>query len=208
MSEFVQGFEDLAGVSPGVCVFGATHAKRNSVEYRLARRVAGMIARRGVAVITGGGPGIMEAANRGAFEAGGVSIGLNIDLPAEQEPNQYITKLLQFRYFFARKYMFLYHSLAFVIFPGGYGTLDELFESLMLIQTARHPHFPVVLVGKEYWKGLLDWVDHQMIPNHYISPADRSLIAVLDDPEEIVGVALAQPPVQRPGRGKSNRMRM
>jgi uncharacterized protein (TIGR00730 family) len=208
MSEFVQGFEDLGGLAPGVCVFGATHSKRTSAEYRLARRVGGMIAQRGVAVITGAGPGIMEAANRGAFEAGGVSIGLNIDLPTEQKPNPYLTKLLHFRYFFTRKYMFLYHSLAYVIFPGGYGTFDELFESLTLIQTNRHPHFPVVLVGKDYWQGLLDWIDRRTIREGYILPADRALMVISDDPEEIVGTALAQsPPAEKPAR-KTRRMRM
>jgi uncharacterized protein (TIGR00730 family) len=174
----------------------------------MARRVGGMIAQRGVPVITGAGPGIMEAANRGAFEAGGVSIGLNIDLPTEQKPNPYLTKRLHFRYFFTRKYMFLYHSLAYVIFPGGYGTFDELFESLTLIQTNRHPHFPVVLVGKDYWQGLLDWIDRRTIREGYILPADRALMVISDDPEEIVGTALAQsPPAEKPAR-KTRRMRM
>jgi len=208
MSEFVQGFEDLSGLAPGVCVFGGTHAKRTSPEYRLARRVGGMIAQRGVPVITGAGPGIMEAANRGAFDAGGVSIGLNINLPTEQKPNPYTTNLLHFRYFFTRKYMFLYHSLAYLIFPGGYGTLDELFESLTLIQTGRNPHFPVVLVGKDYWQGLLDWIDRKTIREGYILPADRSLVVVCDDPEEIVDIALARSPAAEKPARKTRRMRM
>ena len=131
----------------------------------------------------------MEAANRGARDAGGVSVGLNIDLPTEQVSNEYVTKLINFRYFFARKYMFLYHSVAFVIFPGGFGTLDELFESLTLIQTERHPHFPVVLVGKEYWGGLLDWMKRRTLAEDYIAPEHLDLITLADEPNEIVEAA-------------------
>ncbi len=194
MSEFVEGFEELAEVASAVCIFGSSRAKRDSREYRLARTVAAMIARRGVAVITGGGPGIMEAANRGASEAGGVSVGLNIDLPTEQEPNEYVSKLINFRYFFARKYMFLYHSLSFIIFPGGFGTLDELFEALTLIQTKRHPHFPVVLVGRDYWQDLLDWLNRHLLQNEYISASDLELITVADEPEQIIEAALIGSP--------------
>ena len=197
MSEFVEGFQELAEVTPAVCVFGSSRAKRSSPEYRLARRVARTIAKRGVTVITGGGPGIMEAANRGANEAGGISVGLNIDLPAEQEPNPYINRLITFRYFFARKYMFLFHSHAYIIFPGGFGTMDELFESLTLIQTDRHPHFPVVLVGKDYWHGLLNWLRKELLGRGYISQPDMDLVRMADSPGEIVAAALiAQPDEQ------------
>ncbi len=190
MSEFVEGFEDLAEVAPAVCVFGGARAKRSSAEYKLARKVGRMLAERGATVITGGGPGIMEAANRGAFEAGGTSVGLNIDLPAEQEPNRYINKLITFRYFFARKYMFLYHSASYIIFPGGFGTMDELFESLTLIQTERHPRFPVVLVGKAFWGGLLDWMRRHMLENGYVASRDLDLIRVADTAAEIVDAAV------------------
>ena len=191
MSEFVEGFQDLAEIAPAVCIFGGARAKRSSAEYKLARQAAKEIARRGVTVITGGGPGIMEAGNRGAKDGGGVSVGSNIDLPFEQEPNPYITRLINFRYFFARKYMFLYHSLAFVIFPGGFGTLDELFESLTLIQTNRHPHFPVVLVDKSYWRGLLRWTKREVLGRGYIDALDFDLITVADTADEIVAAALA-----------------
>jgi len=191
MSEFVEGFQELAPVAPAVCIFGGSRAKRSGPEYKLARSVAREIARRGVTVITGGGPGIMEAGNRGAKEAGGVSVGLNIDLPTEQKPNAYLTHMLHFRYFFARKYMFLYHSIAFIIFPGGFGTLDELFESLTLIQTNRHPHFPVVLVDRSYWRGLLRWAKREVLGRGYIEERDFALVTMADTVEEIMAAALA-----------------
>jgi len=200
MSEFVEGFEELADIGPGVSVFGSARAARRSPEYRLARKVATLIARRGVAIITGGGPGIMEAANRGALDAGGISVGLNIDLPEEQKANPYINKPMHFRYFFARKYMFLYHSLAFIIFPGGFGTLDELFEALTLIQTERSPRFPVVLAGKGYWEDLLKWIRKSVSGRRYVSVKDLELMTFSDDPEEIVDAALASPPVSPDGR--------
>ena len=193
MSEFVEGFEELADVSPSVCIFGGSRAKRSSKHYRLARRVARMLAKRGASVITGGGPGIMEAANRGAAEAGAVSVGLNIDLPTEQKPNPYINRLINFRYFFARKYMFLYHSASFIIFPGGFGTMDELFEALTLIQTERHPNFPVVLVDSSYWGGLLGWVRKQMLGQGYIAKEDLDLFTIADSPEDIVDAAILTP---------------
>ncbi len=191
MNEFVEGFDDLASVSPGVCFFGSARAKRSSSSYHLARRVAQLVAARGVPVITGGGPGIMEAANRGAYERGGVSVGLNISLPEEQKPNAYLTHQVTFRYFFARKYMFLYHSMAFLIFPGGFGTADELFEALTLIQTERSPRFPVVLVGSAYWRGLLDWMKRSMRASGCISPQDMDLIRLADEPDAIIEAALA-----------------
>ena len=190
MSEFVEGFEELAEVTPAVCIFGGSRARRSSRHYRLARRVGAMIAKRGVTVITGGGPGVMEAANRGAHEAGGISVGLNIDLPTEQVPNEYVNRLIKFRYFFSRKYMFLYHSMSFIIFPGGFGTMDELFESLTLIQTDRHPRFPVVLVDGEYWRGLLDWIKGRMLEIGYIADEDLDLITVADQSKEIVEAAM------------------
>ncbi len=194
MSEFVAGFEDLAEVAPSVCVFGGARVQEESEEYQLAREVGRMIAERNVTVMTGGGPGIMEAANRGAHEAGGISVGLNIDLPTEQRPNDYINRLITFRYFFARKYMFLYHSVAFIIFPGGFGTLDELFESLTLIQTDRHPHFPVVMVNESWWKGLLNWTRKNVLASGYIAPEDLKLMTFADTAEEIVEAALAGVP--------------
>ena len=194
MSEFVEGFQELADVSPAVCIFGGARARKSSAHYRLARRTAKLLAKRGASVITGGGPGIMEAANRGASEAGAVSIGLNIDLPTEQKPNPYINRLINFRYFFARKYMFLYHSMSFVIFPGGFGTLDELFEALTLIQTDRHPHFPVVLVDKDYWAGLAGWLRGHVLEGGFVAPEDMDLFTFADTAEEIIEAALVDPP--------------
>jgi len=194
MSEFVEGFQELADVSPAVCIFGGARARKSSAHYRLARRTAKLLAKRGASVITGGGPGIMEAANRGAAEAGAASIGLNIDLPTEQKPNPYINRLINFRYFFARKYMFLYHSMSFVIFPGGFGTLDELFEALTLIQTDRHPHFPVVLVDKDYWAGLAGWLRGHVLEGGFVAPEDMDLFTFADTAEEIIEAALVDPP--------------
>ena len=194
MSEFVEGFQELADISPAVCIFGGSRARKSSAHYRLARRVARLLAKRGASVITGGGPGIMEAANRGASEAGAVSVGLNIDLPTEQKPNRYINRLINFRYFFARKYMFLYHSMSFVIFPGGFGTLDELFEALTLIQTDRHPHFPVVLVDKDYCAGLATWLRTHVLESGFVAAGDMDLFAFADTAEEIVEAALLEPP--------------
>jgi uncharacterized protein (TIGR00730 family) len=191
MNEFVEGFDELAGMDPGVSIFGSARAPRNSREYALARKVARLIAERGVPVITGGGPGIMEAANRGAREGGGISVGLNINLPAEQAINRYVNKQITFRYFFARKYMFLYHSMAFLIFPGGFGTADELFESLTLVQTERSPRFPIVLVGSAYWRGMLGWLKRSMLHDGYISPEDMGLLRVADEPQDILDAALA-----------------
>lgn len=191
MSEFVAGFEELADIGPGVAVFGSARSKVRSPEYKMARKVGSLIAKRGVSVITGGGPGVMEAANRGALEAGGISVGLNIDLPSEQKPNPYINRLLHFRYFFARKYMFLYHSLSFIIFPGGFGTFDELFEALTLIQTDRSPRFPVVLAGRDYWESMVEWIRKEMMGRKYITEDDMSLITITDNADEIVEAALA-----------------
>jgi hypothetical protein len=200
MSEFVEAFQDLADTAPAVTIFGGARVKKSSREYKLASRVGAMVARRGVTVISGGGPGVMEAANRGANEAGGVSVGLNIDLPTEQKPNAYINRLINFRYFFARKYMFLYHSMAFIIFPGGFGTLDELFEALTLIQTERHPRFPVILVDREYWKGLLAWLKNAMCARGYIVEDDMKLFTLADSAEEVVAAALSGSSKDEPAR--------
>ena len=186
MSEFVDGFERLADVQPAVSVFGGARARPGNPYYKLARRVGGMLARKGVSVITGGGPGIMAAANRGAYEAKGVSVGLNIDLPTEQNPNPYQTISMSFRYFFSRKYMFVYHSSAFVIFPGGFGTMDELFEALTLIQTRRTPRFPVVLVGGDYWKRLFEFLRRNTEADGYIKAGDLGMISCADTAEAIV----------------------
>jgi uncharacterized protein (TIGR00730 family) len=187
-SEFVEGFEALAGVGPAVSVFGSARTKPGSPEYELSRRVGEGLAKAGFAVITGGGPGSMEAANRGAHEAGGLSIGCNIELPHEQHLNLYVDLSIQFHYFFARKTMFVKYSDAFVIMPGGFGTLDELFESLTLIQTGKIRNFPVVLIGHAYWDGLLAWMRDVQLPAGNIAAADLDLLRVTDDPDEAVRI--------------------
>jgi len=184
LSEFVEGFEALAGVGRAVAVFGSARIPEGSPGYELARRVGQELARRGFAVITGGGPGAMEAANRGAHEAGGLSIGCNIELPHEQHANPYVDLSVEFHYFFARKTMFVKYADAFVIMPGGFGTLDELFEALTLIQTGKIRNFPVVLMGHAYWDGLLAWMRDVQLPAGLIAPADLDLLEVIDDPEE------------------------
>ena len=191
LSEFVEGFEALAGVGPAVAVFGSARTEPGDAAYELARRIGGELAKAGFAVITGGGPGCMEAANRGAHEAGGLSIGCNIELPREQHLNPYVDLSVEFHYFFARKTMFVKYSDAFVIMPGGFGTLDELFESLTLIQTGKIRHFPVVLVGHAYWDGLLAWMREVQLPAGAISQADVDLLRVTDDPQEAVSIIAA-----------------
>ncbi len=188
LGEFVEGFDALANVGPAVSVFGSARVRRSDPQYRLARRVAARLAQEGFAVITGGGPGIMEAANRGARDAGGLSIGCNIELPFEQDVNPYVDLNIEFRYFFVRKTMFVKYAEAFVIFPGGMGTMDELFEALTLIQTGKIEHFPVVLVGVDYWSGLLDWMRATVLTEGKVSAKDLNLAVVTDDVEEIVRV--------------------
>jgi uncharacterized protein (TIGR00730 family) len=188
LSEFVEGFEALAGVGRAVAVFGSARTPAGSDDYERARRVGAALARRGFAVITGGGPGAMEAANRGAHEMGGLSIGCNIELPREQHLNPYVDLSVEFHYFFARKTMFVKYADAFVIMPGGFGTLDELFEALTLIQTGKIRNFPVVLVGRAYWQGLLDWLRDVQLPAGTIGPEDVELLTVTDDPEEAAGI--------------------
>jgi uncharacterized protein (TIGR00730 family) len=183
--EVDRGFDALRDVEDGVSVFGSARIAEGHPWYELCRETAVCLAKHGFAVITGGGPGLMEAANRGAAEAGGLSIGLNIELPMEQEPNRYANRGIQFHYFFARKLMFVRYARAFVIFPGGFGTLDELFESLTLIQTHRIKHFPVILVGSDFWSPMLGWIDDSLEDNGLISPGDKELLVVADEPEEI-----------------------
>ena len=187
MAEFVDSFESLSEIGPAVAVFGSARTKPGSIEYKKAVRVGRLLASNGFAVITGGGPGIMEAANRGAKQAGGTSVGLNILLPSEQKPNRYITLPINFRYFFCRKVCFVKYATAFVLFPGGYGTLDEFCEVVTLIQTQRIRQIPVVLVGKKFWGGLSRWMRDQQVRRGRIALRDLSLFHVLDDPEEAVG---------------------
>ena len=191
LSEFVDGFDALAEVGPAVTVFGSARVAEGSPVYEQAREIGRSLARDGWAVITGGGPGVMEAANRGCQEAGGLSIGCNIELPHEQSVNQYVDLSVEFRYFFARKTMFVKYADAFVIMPGGFGTLDELFEALTLIQTGKIRHFPLVLVGTAYWNGLLDWVRGTLLTDGTVSKDDLDLLTVTDDPEEVCRVVRA-----------------
>src|SRR5688572_21344842 len=186
MGEFVQGFEDLAPITNGVSIFGSARTSRDDPAYTAAQETAALFVRAGFAVITGGGPGIMEAANKGAFEAGGLSIGCNIELPFEQKSNDYLTLSLKFKYFFVRKMMFVKYSLGFIIFPGGFGTLDELFEALTLIQTEKIRNFPIVLYGSEYWKVLLDWVGNVALKEGKISEQDLKRLHITDSPAEVV----------------------
>ena len=184
MAEFVEGFDELATVGPAVSFFGSSRSKPGERYYKLAEQTASEIVKAGFAVITGGGEGIMEAANKGAAEAGGRSIGLNIELPLEQVPNKYQNISLHFRYFFCRKVMFLKYAHGFIVFPGGYGTMDEFFESLVLIQTLKQASFPVILMGSDYWDGLIAWMKEKMLKEQkYISPEDLNVFTVLDDPK-------------------------
>jgi uncharacterized protein (TIGR00730 family) len=186
LSEFVEGFDALAEIGPAVTVFGSARTAAGHPTYELARRVGRLLAQAGYAVITGGGPGVMEAANRGCREGGGMSVGCNIELPHEQALNPYVDLGIDFRYFFARKTMFVKYADAFVIMPGGFGTMDELFESLTLIQTGKIRHFPVILVGIDYWRGLLDWARDVMLPEGTITAADLALLKLTDDPDEVL----------------------
>ena len=181
LSEFVEGFDTLADLPPAVSVFGSARSKPDSPECQLAQELGAALARAGYAVITGGGPGVMEAANRGANDAGGLSVGLGIELPFEQGINDWVDLAIDFRYFFARKTMFVKYAQAFVVLPGGFGTMDELFEALTLVQTGKVTRFPVVLMGEAYWRGLLDWLRDSMMADGKIGPVDLELICVTDD---------------------------
>jgi uncharacterized protein (TIGR00730 family) len=190
-SEFVEGFGLLAELPAAVSVFGSARTHPDSPEYAVGLELGAALARAGYAVITGGGPGTMEAVNRGASEAGGISVGLGIELPFEQRLNDWVDLGITFRYFFARKTMFVKYAQAFVIMPGGFGTLDELFEALTLVQTRKVTRFPVILYGRDYWSGLVDWIRGTLLPNGKIAAADLDLITISDDVGEIVGRVLA-----------------
>ncbi|CAN5372558.1 TIGR00730 family Rossman fold protein [soil metagenome] len=188
MAEFVEGFEKMSRIGPCVSIFGSARTQSDSPYYHLAEEIAYKLTTEGYGVITGGGPGIMEAANKGAQKAGGKSVGLNITLPFEQTPNPYIDtdKCITFDYFFVRKLMFIKYAQGFIVLPGGFGTMDELFESLTLIQTRKIGRFPIVLVGKSYWSGLMDWIKSTLVTEKYINPDDLKLFTVADTAEEAV----------------------
>ncbi|WP_291870335.1 TIGR00730 family Rossman fold protein [Maribacter sp.] len=190
MGEFVNGFEKMSKIGPCISIFGSARTKENNEYYQLAIRIAKSIADAGYGVITGGGPGIMEAGNKGAHLAGGTSVGLNIDLPFEQHDNPYIDndKSLDFDYFFVRKVMFVKYSQGFVVMPGGFGTLDELFEAITLIQTNKIEKFPIILVGSKFWTGLIDWVKNTMLTEGNISAKDLDLIQIVDTEDEVVSI--------------------
>ena len=188
MGEFVEGFDELATLSRGIAIFGSARTKPDDPDYKTAQETGALLAAQGFAVITGGGPGIMEAANRGAFEAGGLSIGCNIELPFEQRPNAYQTLSLTFKYFFVRKMMFVKYSTAFIIFPGGFGTFDELFEALTLIQTRKIRNFPIVLFGRQYWTGMLAWLREEVLRGGKINEHDLDLFHVTDSPAEVIEI--------------------
>jgi uncharacterized protein (TIGR00730 family) len=186
LAEFVDGFETLSQIYPAVSIFGSARVKPGEPIYEQATEISRLLAQNGFNIMSGGGPGVMEAANKGAAEGGGKSIGLNIQLPFEQKPNPYADIRLDFRYFFIRKVMFVKYAVAYVILPGGFGTLDEFSEAITLIQTHRIKPFPVILVNKDYWKGLLDWMRKVVCPDCMISAEDLDIIQVIDDPEEVV----------------------
>ena len=185
MAEFVEGFETMSRVEKGVALFGSARTRPDHAMYKEAEETARLLAKAGFAVITGGGPGIMEAANKGAYEAKGTSAGLNITLPQEQEANKYQTVSVDFHYFYVRKVMFVKYSSAFVCFPGGYGTLDEFFEVLTLVQTLKIKAFPIILYGSSYWKGLIDWLREQLLPG-YIDGEDLDIFRIVDKPADVV----------------------
>ena len=186
MAEFVESIEVLSNVHSAVTIFGSARVKPGDKYYQMAEKLGQLLAQNGFAVITGGGPGIMEAGNKGAAEAGGQSVGMNIKLPFEQKPNPYSNLQLDYKYFFIRKVMFVKYAVAYVIMPGGYGTMDEFFEALTLIQTRRMRSFPVILMGKAYWQGLLDWLKNSMQQEGMILPFDLEMIQIIDEPEEVV----------------------
>ncbi|HET7584909.1 MAG TPA: TIGR00730 family Rossman fold protein [Gemmatimonadaceae bacterium] len=190
MGEFIEGFDTLASITKGVTVFGSARIGPDDPQYALAEETARLLAEQGFAVITGAGPGIMEAANKGARRGRGLSIGCNIELPFEQGANPYVDTLINFRYFFVRKTMFVKYSMAFIIFPGGFGTLDELFEALTLIQTGKISQFPVILFGRHYWAGLIRWLRSRVLLEGKISPGDMDLILLTDDPQEAANAVI------------------
>lgn len=188
MSEFVHGYENMSRIGPCISIFGSARTAPEDPHYRLTTEIAESVVKSGLGIITGGGPGIMEAANLGAKNAGGISVGLNINLPFEQKANPYIDedKLMNFEYFFVRKVIFMKYSQGFVVMPGGFGTLDELFEALTLIQTEKIKKFPIILVGKKFWGGLMDWINTFLLEEHKIDPDDLDLIRVVETKEEVL----------------------
>ena len=188
MAEFVEGFEALGKYHPSVSIFGSTRVKPGDEVYEKAEHIGRLLAENGFGVITGGGPGVMEGANKGAASAGGNSIGLNIEIPQEQKPNPYANITLHFRYFFVRKVMFVKYAVAYIILPGGFGTMDELFEAVTLIQTHKIRPFPVILVGSNYWKGMLDWMKEVVLKEEKISPSDLEILQLIDEPAEIIKI--------------------
>jgi len=186
IGDFIDGFEVMPNFLPSVTIFGSARIKEGNKYYETARELAFKLSKKGFSIVTGGGPGIMEAANKGAFEAGGNSIGLNIKLPKEQKPNKYLTEILNFNYFFARKVMLVKYATAFVLFPGGFGTLDEITETLTLIQTKKLKPFPVILYGNEYWNGFVQWLNDVVVKDGYIDKEDTELFKQIDDINEIV----------------------
>ena len=190
LSEFVEGFDALSELGPSISIFGSARTKPGTKYYEAARKTAHLLSENGLVVITGGSSGIMEAGNLGASDAGGLSVGLNIELPHEQLQNEYQNMALEFRYFFVRKMMFVKYSIGYVIFPGGFGTLDELFEAITLTQTGKIKHFPIVLYGWDYWGGMFDWVKETMLKNGYISKNDIDLITITDNPGEAANIII------------------
>ncbi|WP_028319872.1 TIGR00730 family Rossman fold protein [Desulfatiglans anilini] len=188
IAEFVDGFDVLPDVHPAVTIFGSARAKPQSQAYKMTVKTSRLLVENGFNVISGGGPGIMEAANKGAADAGGKSVGLHIELPNEQQANPYSNIRLNFKYFFIRKVMFVKYAVAYIIMPGGFGTLDELFEALTLIQTERIRSFPVIMIGSKFWGGLVDWIRDTMLKGKTISPSDLDIFRVVDTPEEAVGI--------------------
>lgn len=206
MAELVDGFETLSHVKLGVSIFGSARISPDSVEYGRTYELAKAISLAGYAVITGGGPGVMEAANKGAYDAGGESVGMNISLPLEQRPNPYIKTFLNFRYFFVRKVMFVKYSRAFIIMPGGFGTLDELFESVTLIQTHKIQPFPVILVGRDFWAPLVSWIEEKLMAAQLVSAEDREILKVVDSTEDVLTILRYAPITGAvPANQRSNR---
>lgn len=191
-AEFIEGFGALAEIGPAISVFGSARTPEGSKRWEEGRRIGELVAEAGYAVITGGGPGAMEAANKGAWDAGGTSVGLGIELPHEQGMNQWVNLGINFRYFFARKTMFVKYSHGFIVLPGGFGTMDELFEALTLVQTHKIESFPIVLLGTEYWGGLFDWIRSTMVEGGTVSPGDDGLVTIVDDPEEAVELVVTR----------------
>lgn len=188
MAEFVEGFETLSRIGPCVTIFGSARTPVDDPYYLLAVEMAKLAVKNKYGVITGGGPGIMEAANKGASEAGGISIGLNIQLPFEQKPNPFIKTLLNFRHFFCRKVMFLKYTSAVIVFPGGYGTLDEMFETLTLVQTQKTSHLPLILIGEEFWNGCLAWMREELLRRKYIDPDDLDIYHIVNQPQDAIEI--------------------